>query len=160
MGRIVDDALDLSKIEAGKMQIESVAFNIKKLCLSLASGYKTKALNQGIVLQVEVSERLPHTLYSDPTRLRQIVSNLLSNGQKYKHTHTHTHTHRKNHKKKTNTHRAREKKKKKKKHKQPRARSRVCAKPLHASTAQRSCVVVCFVFLSLCCSDQIHEWSA
>lgn len=42
MGRIVDDALDLSKIEAGKMQIESVAFNIKKLCLSLASGYKTK----------------------------------------------------------------------------------------------------------------------
>jgi len=42
MGRIVDDALDLSKIEAGKMQIESVAFNVKKLCLSLASGYKTK----------------------------------------------------------------------------------------------------------------------
>jgi signal transduction histidine kinase len=47
MGRIVDDALDLSKIEAGKMQIESVAFNVKKLCLSLASGYKTKGQRIG-----------------------------------------------------------------------------------------------------------------
>ena len=75
MNSIVNDALDLSKIEAGKMDMECVSFSLHKLALSLASGYKTRALAQGIALHVDVSRRVPHTLYSDPTRIRQVLSN-------------------------------------------------------------------------------------
>jgi signal transduction histidine kinase len=83
MNAIVNDALDLSKIEAGQMRMECVAFNLKKLALSLASGYRIKALNQGISLHVEISDLIPHTLYSDPTRIRQVFTNLLSNAIKF-----------------------------------------------------------------------------
>jgi len=78
------------------MELESVSFNVSKLCKSLIAGYRSKAAAQGIALTLNLAEDLPHTLYSDPTRIRQVISNLLSNAIKFTNVvSTHTqHTHR------------------------------------------------------------------
>lgn len=80
---IVNDVLDLSKIEAGQLSLESVPFELDDLmagCRNLANrGIKSKALEIRTVLPPD----MPHRLLGDPTRLRQILLNLLTNAVKF-----------------------------------------------------------------------------
>ncbi len=80
---IVNDILDFSKIEAGKMQVEAVAFSVRDLVLDAARVLAVGAHKKGLELVVDVRPEVPSRLVGDPTRLRQVVINLLGNAIKF-----------------------------------------------------------------------------
>ena len=80
---LIDDILDLSKIEAGKYQLMLAPFDLKKLVDSAASIYQPKAQEKGITLSCEISQALPKTLIGDEKHIRQILLNLISNAVKF-----------------------------------------------------------------------------
>ena len=83
---IISDILDLSKIEAGKLQIETTAFDLHALLRTLEHTYQTLAGARGLRLQVLVDRSLDRSLdgvSGDPLRVRQIVTNFLSNALKF-----------------------------------------------------------------------------
>jgi signal transduction histidine kinase/DNA-binding response OmpR family regulator len=80
---IINDILDLSKIEAGKLEIEAIAFDLRT-CLGdtmKALGYR--ADQKGLELVYEVQPDVPSWIVGDPGRIRQIVTNLVGNGIKF-----------------------------------------------------------------------------
>jgi len=80
---ILNDILDFSKIEAGKMNLERVDFNIEELVEGVLSIFRLKAEIKKVSLFAEIDPLLPLTLTGDPTRLRQIITNLLGNAFKF-----------------------------------------------------------------------------
>ena len=80
---IINDILDLSKIEAGMMRIESVPFSIRGLTHSIETMFKSKAAEKNLQLSTTVDESLPGTLEGDATRLTQILVNLIGNALKF-----------------------------------------------------------------------------
>ncbi|MDH3818520.1 MAG: ATP-binding protein [Myxococcales bacterium] len=80
---IVNDLLDLSKIEAGEMCLESVAFDIISMTEEIAVNYASAANAKGIELITEVGPNVPSELCGDPLRLRQVISNLVNNALKF-----------------------------------------------------------------------------
>jgi len=80
---IISDILDLSKIEAGKLQVESTAFDLLALLQTLQRHYATLAVAHGLTLRLEADPALEGAVTGDPLRVRQIVSNFLSNAIKF-----------------------------------------------------------------------------
>lgn len=80
---IVNDILDLSKIESGMMRIEKVPFNLKALVHSVTTMFHHRAEEKNIPLVVSHGPNVPETLNGDPTRLTQILVNLISNAFKF-----------------------------------------------------------------------------
>ncbi len=80
---ILNDILDLSKIEAGKMTVERIPCNVHELVTEVAALMKPRADEKGLSLSVEFAGRVPETVKSDPTRLRQILMNLTGNAIKF-----------------------------------------------------------------------------
>jgi PAS domain S-box-containing protein len=80
---IVNDVLDLAKIEAGEMELDEVVFQPAKLLAELHSVYGTQAQTKGLALTVQGSIELPTWLFGDSNRLRQILTNLISNALKF-----------------------------------------------------------------------------
>ncbi len=80
---ILNDILDLSKIEAGKLSFEIIPFDLGEIIHDLVVLYSLKAEQQGVTLSCHIDEKLPVTLRGDPTRLRQILLNLISNALKF-----------------------------------------------------------------------------
>jgi len=80
---LLNDILDLSKIEAGKMMLERIPFNVRTLADDCAKAYAVKAAQKGIRLTIEIDSKAPSTILGDPLRLRQIITNLLSNAVKF-----------------------------------------------------------------------------
>ncbi|ANE49196.1 ATP-binding protein [Flavisolibacter tropicus] len=80
---IVNDILDLSKIEAGMMRIEKAPFSLRGLLHSVEAMFKSKANEEGLELLVKVEDDVPDILEGDATRLTQILVNLLSNAIKF-----------------------------------------------------------------------------
>ncbi len=80
---ILNDILDLSKIEAGKLSFEIIPFDLGEIIHDLVVLYSLKAEQQGVTLCSHIDEKLPITLRGDPTRLRQILLNLISNALKF-----------------------------------------------------------------------------
>lgn len=80
---LIDDILDLSKFEAGKMPIERVRFDLPELLLDLQHTMRPMADAKKISLQIRVQGVIPRQIYSDPTRLRQILVNLIGNALKF-----------------------------------------------------------------------------
>jgi PAS domain S-box-containing protein len=80
---IINDILDLSKIEAGKMPIEQVACSLPQLLSDVKSLMQPRAAAKGLYLDVDCSESLPEEVLTDPTRLRQILINLIGNAVKF-----------------------------------------------------------------------------
>jgi PAS domain S-box-containing protein len=80
---IISDILDLSKIEAGKLQLETTSFDLAELLHSLEQTYQTLAAAHGLTLRFEVDEGLRQPVSGDPLRVRQIVTNYLSNAIKF-----------------------------------------------------------------------------
>ena len=80
---IINDILDLSKIEAGMMRIETAPFNMRGLIHSIETMFRGKATEKGIGIISVIDESLPETLEGDATRLTQIMVNLVGNAIKF-----------------------------------------------------------------------------
>ncbi len=80
---LLNDILDLSKIEAGRMQLEHVPCNVKRVVEDCVRAQTPKALQKGIELHFECNSGASLSVAGDPLRLRQIISNLLSNAIKF-----------------------------------------------------------------------------
>ncbi len=82
---IVDDLLDISKIEAGRLEIKNKRFNFKKFTESLIKTYELQASEKRLQFIVDIGTNLPKFLIGDQLRLNQILINLLENALKYTH---------------------------------------------------------------------------
>jgi signal transduction histidine kinase/DNA-binding response OmpR family regulator len=80
---IVNDILDASKIQAGKMTIESIEFNLPRTISGALSPFGSLAFEKGIEMACSLSPELPVLVIGDPLRTRQIVANLVSNAMKF-----------------------------------------------------------------------------
>jgi len=80
---IINDILDLSKIEAGRMTIESIDVDPRRILLEVESLMAVKAAARGLSLAIEQETALPKTIRTDPVRLRQILVNLVGNAIKF-----------------------------------------------------------------------------
>jgi CheY-like chemotaxis protein/HPt (histidine-containing phosphotransfer) domain-containing protein/anti-sigma regulatory factor (Ser/Thr protein kinase) len=80
---LINDILDLSKIEAGMMQIEQAPFSLNGLISSVKVMFQEKATQKGLLFNISVDPSIHDTLSGDPVRLTQILINLLSNAIKF-----------------------------------------------------------------------------
>ena len=80
---IINDILDFSKIEAGKLEIEHVPFSLDEVLQNVSHTFKYKAEEKNIDLLLILEDNLPDMLLGDPTRLMQILLNLVSNAIKF-----------------------------------------------------------------------------
>ena len=80
---ILNDILDLSKIEAGKMELENLPFDVEKLGRQIYLLWSETARMKGLELTFEIEEGAPAWLVGDPVRVRQILLNLISNALKF-----------------------------------------------------------------------------
>ncbi|WP_416675326.1 PAS domain-containing hybrid sensor histidine kinase/response regulator [Egbenema bharatensis] len=80
---LIDEILDLSKIEAGQMSLDERPFNLHSLLRDLVQMMRAKATAKGLNLAIEYSSDVPACIQADPQKLRQILINLLSNAIKF-----------------------------------------------------------------------------
>lgn len=81
--RIIDDILDLSKVEAGMMMIEGLDFSPIEMLSDFSSLMGFRAREKGINFQMKALSQLPAMINSDPTRIRQILTNIVGNAIKF-----------------------------------------------------------------------------
>ncbi len=80
---IINDILDISKIESGKMEIMPVEYSLKKLLTDVRNMIQERAAKKDLNLIVDAQEDLPSILKGDDIRIRQIITNLMTNAVKY-----------------------------------------------------------------------------
>jgi signal transduction histidine kinase/CheY-like chemotaxis protein len=80
---IINDILDFSKIDAGKLDLEQVPFDLYRLMEQIVRSMRTIAAKQGLDLRLHIAPEVPRVIFGDPTRLRQIVLNLVGNAVKF-----------------------------------------------------------------------------
>lgn len=80
---IINDILDLSKIEAGQLTISKIPYDLHSVIETATDLLYLRALSKGLVLMVNISLEVPHYVIGDPLRLRQIVLNLVGNAIKF-----------------------------------------------------------------------------
>jgi CheY-like chemotaxis protein len=80
---IINDILDISKIEAGRIELETTNFDLSELVEKICEIFAIKAHEKGLELNCMIRPEAPAHLSGDPTRLKQILSNLLSNAIKF-----------------------------------------------------------------------------
>ncbi len=82
---LLNDILDLSKIEAGRMRVEITDCNVYELLKHIESMLKPTAVNRGLDFQIVIQPTVPAIIQSDPIRIRQCLVNLASNAIKFTH---------------------------------------------------------------------------
>jgi signal transduction histidine kinase/DNA-binding response OmpR family regulator len=82
---IINDILDLSKIEAQKMRFENAQFNLREIVYSITEIFKPRAKEKNLKLILNYDDNLSEFLNGDPVRLSQVINNLLSNAIKFTH---------------------------------------------------------------------------
>lgn len=80
---VINDILDFSKVEAGRLDIENLAFDLTEMVNEVVSTLEYSAKKKSIVLRLEYPNPLAQLIVSDPGRIRQILNNLLSNALKF-----------------------------------------------------------------------------
>jgi len=80
---IINDILDFSKIEAGQITLEAIPFNMEDVVVGACDTLAPGAFDKGVELVCRLDPELPRRMVGDPTRLRQIISNLVANAIKF-----------------------------------------------------------------------------
>lgn len=80
---LITDILDISKVEAGRLETERIPFDLPQELLEIVQTMSSKAEEKGLVLHSQLLTPLPQTIVSDPTKLRQTLINLLHNAIKF-----------------------------------------------------------------------------
>jgi PAS domain S-box-containing protein len=80
---VINDVLDLSKIEAGKLDLDPVAFNLQECLAECLKPMAFRADQKGLELTCDVHPEVPREIFADPIRLRQVVINLMGNAIKF-----------------------------------------------------------------------------
>ena len=80
---VINDILDVSKLEAGRLELESVDFDLAEIVEGAVTLLSPQAREKGIDLAVFVHPAVPPSVFGDPTRLRQVALNLVGNGVKF-----------------------------------------------------------------------------
>ncbi|MCQ2520158.1 MAG: ATP-binding protein [Lachnospiraceae bacterium] len=80
---LINDILDLSKIESGKLEVIPVEYDLNSVINDLANIIRPKAKENLLEFKVEMEDSIPHLLYGDEIRIKQIIMNILSNAVKY-----------------------------------------------------------------------------
>ena len=80
---IINDILDFSKIEAGKLEMETISFDLQLLIEDIAQLFASRAHAKGLELAVLIASKSTLAVKGDPTRIRQILSNLIANAIKF-----------------------------------------------------------------------------
>ncbi len=80
---LVNDILDFSKIEAGKMEIIPVDYDLSSIINDLVNMIQTKADDKGLQLKLDINTELPIQLHGDEVRIKQVITNILTNAVKY-----------------------------------------------------------------------------
>ena len=83
LGELIDDMLDISKVEAGKIEIETEPVRIDNLLRDLRDSFTAQASSKGLTFSVVMDESTPVVIWSDHTRLRQILINIIGNAVKF-----------------------------------------------------------------------------
>ncbi|MCA9649850.1 MAG: response regulator [Myxococcales bacterium] len=81
--RIIDDILDVSKIEADGVELEAVPVTLRELVESTLALFRARAQGKGVVVSLAIGPAVPDRVLGDPTRLQQVLSNLLNNAIKF-----------------------------------------------------------------------------
>ena len=81
--RIIDDILDFSKIEAGRLELETTAFSLSSLVGGVVETFRPHVTAKGLTVKAEIDPGSDDALIGDPTRIRQILFNLLNNAVKF-----------------------------------------------------------------------------
>ncbi len=81
--RLINDILDLSKVEAGRMTVEQVDFSLHALIDRCADLVRGRCREKGVALQVSISPDVPDSVRSDEVKVQQIMTNLLANASKF-----------------------------------------------------------------------------
>lgn len=82
---VLNDILDYSKIEAGRMELENTVFNLKTVLEDSVRLFSLSAAEKGLKMATDIGGDVPKILIGDPFRLRQVLSNLIGNAVKYTH---------------------------------------------------------------------------
>ncbi|KAJ8547721.1 hypothetical protein K7X08_011307 [Anisodus acutangulus] len=80
---LINEVLDQAKIEAGKLELEAVCFNVRATLDEVLSLFSGKSQEKGVELAAYISEKVPDVLIGDPGRFRQIITNLMGNSIKF-----------------------------------------------------------------------------
>ena len=80
---LINDILDLSKVEAGRMEVERIDCEPHKVIREVVKVFNARAREKGVTLAFEAATPLPERIQSDPGRMRQIVTNLVGNALKF-----------------------------------------------------------------------------
>jgi signal transduction histidine kinase/DNA-binding response OmpR family regulator len=80
---LINDILDLSKIEADKMTVERITVDLRELVAEVASLTRPRVVEKGLKFELNFSDPIPKTIRTDPLRLKQVMVNLLGNAVKF-----------------------------------------------------------------------------
>lgn len=81
--RIINDILDFARAESGKLELENIEFDLHEMVNSVVDLMRSSALNKGLKVRVDLRHEVPKVLRGDPVRVRQVLTNLMSNAIKF-----------------------------------------------------------------------------
>jgi len=81
--QIIEDILDFSKIESGKLEIDKIDFEAKKEFEIITHLFSAKCSQKNISLELNIDKNMPQSINTDPLRIKQVISNMLSNAVKF-----------------------------------------------------------------------------
>ncbi len=83
LSRLIDDILDLSKVESGQLELENVHYSLRQTLDSILPNLRLQAQAKNLPIEIEIADHVPDQIWGDPTRLCQILGNLLQNSIKF-----------------------------------------------------------------------------